>query len=249
MAPGAHHKLARGLPPVATHSAHWLADGRFADAVRHFLKRESVGIAHTMEELNEKFAVQGDLPSPSRGEGWGEGDRRRQHAGCIATAPSPTLPITGRGDKAVKVFTRPLRAAAPDGHRFPDASIRCCGSRAGLRAANAGRSASSATTSYRSLHDAALRRACRTAPDGQRGAPDWLSVESGMAERAPDVRPAPPLPPPARLCATVAASISPAARIMPLPTTARALLLQRRGGGRPCVAARLCGGPRSDLRP
>jgi predicted N-acyltransferase len=47
------HKLARGLLPTATHSAHWLADPRFADAVNEFLARETVGVAHTLEELGE----------------------------------------------------------------------------------------------------------------------------------------------------------------------------------------------------
>ncbi len=47
------HKLARGLLPTATYSAHWLADSRFADAVDDYLARERVGIAHTLEELNE----------------------------------------------------------------------------------------------------------------------------------------------------------------------------------------------------
>lgn len=56
------HKLARGLLPVATQSAHWLADGRFADAVRHFLRRESAGMAHTMEELNESSPFKAATP-------------------------------------------------------------------------------------------------------------------------------------------------------------------------------------------
>jgi uncharacterized protein len=47
------HKLARGLLPTTTHSAHWLADTRFADAVEHYLHREKIGVMHTMEELNE----------------------------------------------------------------------------------------------------------------------------------------------------------------------------------------------------
>ena len=47
------HKLARGLLPTATYSVHWLADPRFADAVDDYLARETVGIAHTLEELSE----------------------------------------------------------------------------------------------------------------------------------------------------------------------------------------------------
>ncbi|MGL4233984.1 MAG: GNAT family N-acetyltransferase [Casimicrobium sp.] len=47
------HKLARGLLPTTTYSAHWLADERFADAVENYLLREKLGVMHTMEELNE----------------------------------------------------------------------------------------------------------------------------------------------------------------------------------------------------
>lgn len=45
------HKLARGFEPVNCHSAHWLRDPRFHDAVANFLKRESNGIAHYVNEL------------------------------------------------------------------------------------------------------------------------------------------------------------------------------------------------------
>ena len=47
------HKLARGLAPVVTHSAHWLAHPQFARAVGDFLAREARGIAHYVDELNE----------------------------------------------------------------------------------------------------------------------------------------------------------------------------------------------------
>jgi len=47
------HKLARGLLPVITHSAHWLARPEFSDAVERFLERESLGIARHVDELNE----------------------------------------------------------------------------------------------------------------------------------------------------------------------------------------------------
>ena len=47
------HKLARGLLPTATHSAHWLANSGFADAVKKFLTRETAGVAHTLDELAE----------------------------------------------------------------------------------------------------------------------------------------------------------------------------------------------------
>ncbi len=47
------HKLARGLLPVRTVSAHWLARPEFADAVAKFLQRETRGIAHYVDELGE----------------------------------------------------------------------------------------------------------------------------------------------------------------------------------------------------
>ena len=59
------HKMARGLLPVRTWSAHWLADKRFASAVEDFLAREGAGIESYIDELNERnpfrSAVQ-DLP-------------------------------------------------------------------------------------------------------------------------------------------------------------------------------------------
>lgn len=48
------HKMARGLLPVQTHSAHWLAHPQFARAVSDFLEREGAGIANYMDELNER---------------------------------------------------------------------------------------------------------------------------------------------------------------------------------------------------
>ncbi|HTH44964.1 MAG TPA: GNAT family N-acetyltransferase, partial [Oxalicibacterium sp.] len=47
------HKMARGFLPQKTWSAHWLAHAAFADAVEHFLQRESNGIAAYIDELNE----------------------------------------------------------------------------------------------------------------------------------------------------------------------------------------------------
>jgi uncharacterized protein len=59
------HKLARGLLPTATHSAHWLADPKFSDAVNDFLARETVGVAHTLEELGESSPFKAhDIPPP-----------------------------------------------------------------------------------------------------------------------------------------------------------------------------------------
>lgn len=47
------HKMARGLLPVPTWSAHWLADARFADAVARFLEREGAGMEAYLDELRE----------------------------------------------------------------------------------------------------------------------------------------------------------------------------------------------------
>ena len=48
------HKMARALLPVKTSSAHWLAHPAFADAVEHFLERESRGIANYLEDLGQR---------------------------------------------------------------------------------------------------------------------------------------------------------------------------------------------------
>jgi predicted N-acyltransferase len=48
------HKMARGLLPVATHSAHWLRDQRFAAAVSDFLNAESEGVEQYVDELRER---------------------------------------------------------------------------------------------------------------------------------------------------------------------------------------------------
>ncbi len=49
------HKMARGLVPVRTHSAHWIADARFRDAVDDFLSRERSGIGFYLDELAERL--------------------------------------------------------------------------------------------------------------------------------------------------------------------------------------------------
>jgi hypothetical protein len=48
------HKMARGLLPVQTHSAHWLAHPQFAQAVADFLAREGAGVEDYLDELNER---------------------------------------------------------------------------------------------------------------------------------------------------------------------------------------------------
>jgi len=45
------HKLARGLLPVATHSAHAIADRAFASAIADYCARERVDVAHSIDEL------------------------------------------------------------------------------------------------------------------------------------------------------------------------------------------------------
>jgi predicted N-acyltransferase len=49
------HKMARGLLPVTTWSAHWLAHPQFAEAVGDFLAREGEGIAGYLNELNDRL--------------------------------------------------------------------------------------------------------------------------------------------------------------------------------------------------
>jgi uncharacterized protein len=48
------HKMARGLMPVRTHSAHWLSHPRFAEAVADFLAGETVGIGRYVDELRDR---------------------------------------------------------------------------------------------------------------------------------------------------------------------------------------------------
>ena len=48
------HKMARGLLPVVTRSAHWLAHPQFAQAVHRFLDREKAGIEDYVDHLEER---------------------------------------------------------------------------------------------------------------------------------------------------------------------------------------------------
>ncbi len=45
------HKLARGLVPVVTHSAHAIGEPAFAEAIAEYCARERIDIAHTVDEL------------------------------------------------------------------------------------------------------------------------------------------------------------------------------------------------------
>ena len=47
------HKMARGLLPVETCSAHWLAHPQFAAAIEDFLERETRGVSIHLDELGE----------------------------------------------------------------------------------------------------------------------------------------------------------------------------------------------------
>ena len=56
------HKLARGLLPVETCSAHWLARPEFADAIEKFLEREATGLEGYVDELNERSPFKQESP-------------------------------------------------------------------------------------------------------------------------------------------------------------------------------------------
>ncbi len=53
------HKLQRGFAPVATWSAHWLADARLRTAVADFLRRETAAVQDYIRQVAEKY------PAPS----------------------------------------------------------------------------------------------------------------------------------------------------------------------------------------
>jgi predicted N-acyltransferase len=47
------HKVPRGFVPTLTHSAHYIADPRFAAAIRDFAQREAKGVDHYAAAVNE----------------------------------------------------------------------------------------------------------------------------------------------------------------------------------------------------
>jgi uncharacterized protein len=53
------HKMSRGLLPTPTWSAHWVADRRFAEAIGDFLRQETRGIEHYLEELGAHSPFKG----------------------------------------------------------------------------------------------------------------------------------------------------------------------------------------------
>ena len=60
------HKMARGLMPVATHSAHWLAHSQFREAVADFLQREGEAMEEYIDELerHQPFKAAPELERP-----------------------------------------------------------------------------------------------------------------------------------------------------------------------------------------
>ena len=54
------HKLARGLLPVTTRSAHAIADPDFARAIARFAADERAEVAHAVEELESASPFKGD---------------------------------------------------------------------------------------------------------------------------------------------------------------------------------------------
>jgi predicted N-acyltransferase len=58
------HKLARGLDPVPTGSAHWIADPALRAAVARFLERERDHVAETLDELDEHRAFRASAEAP-----------------------------------------------------------------------------------------------------------------------------------------------------------------------------------------
>ena len=57
------HKLARGYEPVITHSAHFLPNRSFRDAVAEFLEGERAGIARELEWLAESLPYRDSSPA------------------------------------------------------------------------------------------------------------------------------------------------------------------------------------------
>ena len=58
------HKMARGFLPTTIQSAHFIADPRFARAVKHFLDREHQGIGAYVDELAEHSPLKSSKVQP-----------------------------------------------------------------------------------------------------------------------------------------------------------------------------------------
>ena len=63
------HKMARGLLPVTTTSAHRLRDERFASAVADYLAREGAGVAQYVDELRDRSPYKHDGIDAGTGDG------------------------------------------------------------------------------------------------------------------------------------------------------------------------------------
>ncbi|MBA5635940.1 N-acetyltransferase [Duganella sp. LX20W] len=57
------HKMARGLTPIKTWSAHWIANQSFADAIADFLDRETVAIECYADSLESRSPFKQDDPA------------------------------------------------------------------------------------------------------------------------------------------------------------------------------------------
>lgn len=51
------HKMARGLLPVKTFSAHWIADARFARAVSEFLENETAHVDDYLDDMEQRSPI------------------------------------------------------------------------------------------------------------------------------------------------------------------------------------------------
>ena len=58
------HKMARGFLPTTIQSAHFIADPRFASAVKNFLDREHQGIGAYVDELAEHSPLKSTKVQP-----------------------------------------------------------------------------------------------------------------------------------------------------------------------------------------
>jgi uncharacterized protein len=67
------HKLARGLMPVRTWSAHWLAHPEFSKAVERYLRHEARGMAEYIDELHESAPFRKDLSGQNGDSPWCKG--------------------------------------------------------------------------------------------------------------------------------------------------------------------------------
>ena len=91
------HKIARGLLPVATHSAHWLAHPRFAAAVERFLAREGTGVDALPRRTATSATRSEPRPATPERSAWALGvpvvghRRRRFPAARLRAFPARTL--------------------------------------------------------------------------------------------------------------------------------------------------------------